>query len=161
MVKGKSSKSWREKLEKNIEPKLVPVPEKWGSRIGYGQMLIPSPLLVDAVVRKIPKGKLATVNIIREYLANKFNADITCPLTTGIFLNIAANAAEEDKAKGKTKISPWWRVLKEGGKLNPKFPGGVEQQAAYLNKEGFKIITGKSKDKLFVKDYEKNLQPLF
>ena len=86
---------------------------------------------------------------------------MTCPLTTGIFLNIAANAAEEDKTKGKVKITPYWRVLKEGGSLNPKFPGGVKQQAKHLRQEGFEIIKARTNDRHSVKDYEKKLAELF
>mgnify|MGYP000042864321 CR=1 FL=1 len=26
------------------------------------------------------------------------------------------------------ELTPWWRVLKKGGFLNPKFPGGTEAQ---------------------------------
>jgi len=153
----KPHKSWREKLEKEMQPKLVEIPQKWANRIGHGRMLVPSPLLVDSVIRKIPKGKLATVNTIRDYLAGKYIADITCPLTTGIFLNIAANAAEEDKAGGKVKITPWWRVLKEGGLLNPKFPGGLKHQSSLLKKEGFEIVHGKQVNRFFVRDFEKKL----
>ena len=85
MNKGKSSKSWKEKLEKDIKPKLVEVPDKWAKQIGHGKMLVPSPLLIDSTIKKIPRGKLATVNMVREYLASTYNAEITCPLTTGIF----------------------------------------------------------------------------
>jgi hypothetical protein len=127
MKKGKRSPSWRDKLEKEMKPKLVEVPGQWAKRIGHGKMLVPTPLLVDAVIKKIPKGKLATVNLIRDYLAEAHKADITCPLTTGIFLNIAAHAAAEDRLKGKKDITPYWRVLKESGKLNLKFPGGEKQ----------------------------------
>lgn len=157
MLKGKSSKSWREKLEKDIHPKLVKIPARWAQRIGEGTMLIPSPLLIGETIKKIPKSKLATVNIIRDYLADKYEADITCPLTTGIFLNIAANTAEEDSQKGKIKITPYWRVLKEGGYLNSKFPGGVQQQAKHLEQEGFVIEKVKGKDQFFVKAYNKKL----
>ena len=139
-----------------MQPKLVEVPERWARRIGHGKMLVPSPLLVDAAIKKIPGGKLATVNTIRDYLADEYKADVACPLTTGIFLNIAANAAEEDRIKGKIQITPYWRVLKEGGSLNPKFPGGVKQQAKYLKQEGFEIIKGKTNDSFVVKDYKKN-----
>jgi hypothetical protein len=45
-------------------------------------------------------------------------------------------------------------VLKEGGKLNPKYPGGVKQQATYLQKEGFEILKGKTENNWKVKDYE-------
>jgi 6-O-methylguanine DNA methyltransferase, DNA binding domain len=159
MLSNKSAKSWREKLEKDIRPKVVNVPERWAKRIGHGKMLVPSPLLVDTVIKRIARGKLATVNNIRDYLADKFNADMSCPLTTGIFINIAAHTAEEDITKGKTTITPYWRVLKEGGFLNPKFPGGVNRQANYLKQEGFEIIKGEKDGKLYVKDYSKKIAP--
>lgn len=94
MEPGKTFISWRKKLEKEMEPKLADVHHKWASRIGHGKMLIPSPLLADEVVKKIPEGELVTVNNIRNYLADKYRADMTCPLTTGIFLNIAAHTTE-------------------------------------------------------------------
>lgn len=159
MMSNKSSKSWREKLEKEIRPKVVNVPERWAKRIGPGKMLVPSPLLVDTVIRRVSKGRVVSVNNIRDYLAGKYQADITCPLTTGIFLNIAANTAEEDRTKGKAKITPYWRVLKEGGFLNPKFPGGVKRQASYLKQEGFEILKGRTDDQLYVKDYSKKIAP--
>jgi len=99
-------------------------------------MLIPRPLDVDALVRQVPRGKLVTVNQIRARLAAQHGADVTCPMTTGIFLRIAAEAAEEDRRAGKNRITPYWRVLREGGRLNEKYPGGVEAQAEKLRAEG-------------------------
>lgn len=157
MKKGKHSPSWRAKLEKEMEPRLVGVPDAWAKENGSGQMLIPTPKLIDELVRNVPKGKLATVNQLRENLARKFHADVTCPLTTGIFLNISANAAEEDLAAGKKRVTPYWRILKEGGMLNPKYPGGCARQAAYLASEGFDITQGHGKEKFLVKDFEKKL----
>ena len=59
-TKWKSRKSWREKLENPPKglPKAVDVPPKWVKRFGTGKMLIATPLLVDALMRKIEKGKL-------------------------------------------------------------------------------------------------------
>ena len=96
-----------------------------------------------------------TINRIREKLAEKHKATIGCPITTGIFASIAAHAAEEERAEGKIAITPWWRTLKEKGVLNPKYPGGEENQKSLLEKEGFGIIT-KGK-RLVVKDYDKYL----
>ncbi|MDG6219328.1 MAG: MGMT family protein, partial [Candidatus Thermoplasmatota archaeon] len=76
-------------------------------------------------------------------------------LTTGIFINIAAHAAEETKEKGEKDSTPYWRTLKTNGVLNHKFPGGVEKQKKLLEEEGFTII-GKGKT-LTVKDYEQYL----
>ena len=76
-------------------------------------------------------------------LAEGHAADTACPLVTGIFVRIAAEAAEEDAAAGKTKITPYWRVVKDDGSLNPKFPGGVEAQAERLRDEGHAIDTSR------------------
>ena len=129
---------WREKIEKPQEPKIVRVPPKM-SRFGKGTMLIPTPLLVDELVRKVGKGQLVTVSELRRRLAQDFAADVTCPLTTGIFLRIAAEAAEEDRANGRRRITPYWRVVKDDGSLNPKFPGGIDRQVRYLKTDGLTV----------------------
>ena len=94
---------------------------------------------------------------IRERLAKQFKADSTCPMTLGIFFRIISEVAEEDRQNGKKKITPYWRVVKDDGSLYPKFPGGVEAQAARLKKEGHKIIAGKGKKPPKVQDFEKAL----
>ena len=76
---------------------------------------------------------------------------MTCPLTTGIFLNISAHTAEEDKLSGKKRITPYWRVLKEAGQLNPKFPGGYSSTGGLSQKEGFEVLGSKSGKHFFVK----------
>ena len=148
-------KSWREKLEKSHGlPKVVNDPR------GRGKMLVPKPLDVDALIRKIRKGKIATVTQIMKRLAKDSHADIACPMTTGIFIRIAAETAEEDLSKGKKQITPYWRVLKMNGSLNEKFPGGTKAQAARLKKEGHRIHPSKGKNPPKVKDFEKSLQKL-
>lgn len=155
----KSRTSWREKLEKEQGlPKIVKAKKKMLGIEKGKKLLIPKPLDVDELMRKVRKGKLITVNQIREKLAKKFHTDTTCPLVTGIFINIAAHTAEEDKSKGKKNITPYWRVLKKGGILNEKYPGGEKAQALKLKKEGH-VIEQKGK-KLKVKDFEKKLQKL-
>jgi len=104
-----------------------------------------APREVEAFILTVRKGSVTTVSEIREFLAGKHSADVTCPLTTGIFVRIAAEAAEEDASTGKTKITPYWRVLKDDGSLNPKFPGGVHQQAEKLREEGHRIVPGSGK----------------
>ena len=157
--KFKSRKSWRQKLENPPKglPKVVNSPAKWEKRFGGRRVLVPTPLLVDALIRKVRKRKLITVKQLRERLAKEFKADSTCPLTTGIFVRIAAETAEEDLQMGRKRITPYWRVVKADGSLNPKFPGGVKAQAARLKEEGHKIIAGKGKKPLKVQDFEKTL----
>jgi hypothetical protein len=147
-------------LEKEQEPRVVDVPPKMAKRFGTGKMLIATPLLVDALIRQVEKGKLVTVRQLRERLAKDFKVDSTCPLTTGIFVRIAAEAAEEDLQMGKSEITPYWRVIRDDGSLNEKFPGGLATQAAHLRQEGHIIESGKGKKPPKVKDFEKALVEL-
>jgi len=94
---------------------------------------------------------------VRKELAQKYRADSTCPLTVGIFLRIISEAAEEDRRKGSKLVTPYWRVVKDDGSLNPKYPGGVEAQATRLRAEGHKIVPGKGKKPPKVHDFEKAL----
>ena len=155
----KSKKSWQEKLADSKDfPKVVRIPEKMAKRLGKGTLVIPAPKEVDEIMRKVPKGKVTTINQIREKLAKRHGATIGCPITTGIFAWIAAYAAEEAASEGKKNITPYWRTLKSNGELNEKYPCGTEVQKKILEKEGHTIIQ-KGK-KYVVADMEKNMARL-
>jgi len=157
----KTRKSWQEKLlDSKGLPKVEKLTDKMSKRWGTGTIVIPAPIEVDEIMRKVPRGKLITVSEIRKLLANKHGATIGCPLTTGIFARIAAEAAEEATAEGKENITPYWRTLRSGGELNEKYPGGVEAQTAHLKEEGHTIEPGKGKKPPKVKDFEKALVEL-
>ncbi|MFC1897800.1 hypothetical protein ACFLX8_04480 [Chloroflexota bacterium] len=154
----KKRKSWQEKLADSKDlPKVVEITGKMSTRWGTGFVCIPAPIEVDEIMKKVPAGKLITVNQIREIVARKHGATIGCPITTGIFIGIAARAAEETTAEGKTNITPYWRTLKSKGELNEKYPGGVEVQAVHLIEEGHTIEPGRGKQPPKVKDFEKAL----
>jgi len=155
--KPKKRKSWQEKLETSKGlPKVEKITGKMSKRWGTGTVVIPAPKEVDEIMRKVPKGKLTTINQIREILAQNHGATISCPITTGIFAWIAANAAEEAAAvEGKKNITPYWRTLKTGGVINEKYPGGAETQKKLLEKEGHKVI--QKRKKYVIADFEKYL----
>lgn len=134
-------KTWREKLADDKDlPKVVKITGKMSKRWGKGTVVIAAPREVDAVMRKVPDGKLITINEIRQLMARKHKATIACPITTGIFAWIAAHAAEEAAAAGKSEITPYWRTLKAGGELNPKYPGGIPRIKSLLEAEGHKVV---------------------
>jgi len=134
-------KSWCEKLEDSKGlPKVEEITEKMSKRWGSGTVVIPAPMEVNEIMQKVPEGKLVTINEIRAALAGKHGATIGCPITTGIFAWIAANAAQEKRQKGEKDITPYWRTLKAGGVINEKYPGGAEAQKKLLEKEGHKVI---------------------
>lgn len=136
-------KSWREKMENPSLPKVVKVSGSARKRFGGGTILVPHPRDVEAVIRRVRRGSVITVGQIRKYLAGKFQTDSTCPLTTGIFVRLAAEAAEEDARAGKTRITPYWRVTRDDGSLYAKFPGGLEAQSERLREEGRTIDTSR------------------
>jgi hypothetical protein len=149
-------KTWTEKLndDKGL-PKVEKISSKMSKRWGVGTVVIPAPREVDALMKSVPEGKLVTINQMRAALARKHRATIGCPITTGIFAWVAANAAEESGQKGESMITPYWRTLKTGGVINEKYPGGVKGQKKLLEKEGHKVIQ-KGKNYIVV-SYEKAL----
>jgi alkylated DNA nucleotide flippase Atl1 len=150
--------SWREKLADDKDlPKVIAITGKLSRRWGTGTCAIPAPREVDALIRQVRRGKVTTINELRTAVARQHRATIGCPITTGIFAWIAAHAAAEDEAEGRKRVTPWWRVLKEGGKLNPKFPGGIAEQARRLRGEGHELLPAKGKQPPRVADWEHNL----
>ena len=134
-------KTWREKLadDKGF-PKVCPIDETKTKRWGAGTFVIPAPREVDELMRRVPKGKLTTIDELRKTLARRHGATIACPITTGIFAWIAAHAAEEAAAEGRKRTTPYWRTLKTGGEVNPKYPGGVADLKRRLAAEGHKVV---------------------
>jgi hypothetical protein len=136
------------KVEVLTNPRLI---ERYKAKT----LVIAAPIEYDELMKKIPKGKLTTIDRMMSFMAKKHNADCACPMTAGIFVNIAAKASKERGGKTET---PWWRTLKKDGQLNEKFPDGIEGQKARLEAEGHTVIQ-KGK-RYLVKDYEKSLKPL-
>ena len=149
-----AKKTYIEKLknDKNL-PKIVKLDEKARQKLYAKTMVVPKPMDVYNIMKAVSEGKLITTAVIRKILAEKYNVDTACPLTTGIFVNISANASVE-----LHDDMPYWRTLKTNGKLNPKYPNAPEEQIALLESEGFEIITkGIKKKRYFVKGYDKYL----
>lgn len=142
---------------KDMPKTQVITDQKSIDKYGGDRMYFAPPIDYDKIMKKIPQGKLTTVGEIRSYLARTSGADFTEPITAGIFVSIAAWASFQRK-KDET---PYWRTLKAGGELNPKYPGGVEAQKEKLEAEGHTVIKkGRTNIKYFVKDYEKSLYNL-
>lgn len=156
-AKWKPRKSWREKMETEREPKLVPMPARLARKHGKGKLLIPRPLDLDRLVRRIPKGKVATLSLLRARLARDAGAASTCPLCAGIFLRITAEVAEEDLRAGARRITPYWRVVKDDGSLHERLPGGTAGQARRLASEGHDVEPARGKRPPKVRDLERSL----
>ena len=141
-------------------PKVVDTRDsKFSKKWGEGRCAIPRPRDVDAFMKRVPKGKLTTINELRSAVAMKHGADFGCPITTGIFAWISAHAAEEALAEGRKRVTPYWRTLKKGGEVNPKYPGGVAAQQKLLEAEGHTCV--KKGKRLLVVDFETRMARIY
>ena len=133
-----------EHLQSGREPHIVHMipPGAPGYReADGGAMVVSSPSEVDALVRCLQPGELVTLDELRAAIARRHAVAVACPVSTAIFLNMCARASEERREIGipDNELTPWWRVLKKGGFLNPKFPGGTDHQSELLKTEGIRV----------------------
>jgi hypothetical protein len=121
-------KSWIEKRDcqksfkiKTIDKKFADIPE--GSK-----MLIASPPIIDEYVKSIDYGKFVEPIKMRDDLAKQYQADKTCPVTTGIFLRIISEASYEEYDNGidLDAITPFWRIVDPKSKLASKLTCGID-----------------------------------
>ena len=156
---GENKKDFNAMLHRESDmPKVqVVTDQKTIEKYGGEKMYFAPPLDYDRIMKLVPYGRLLTVGKIREYFARKNGADFTDPITAGIFVSIAAWASFQ-RTEDET---PYWRILKAQGELNPKYPGGVEAQKARLEEEGHQVVKrGRTNIRYYVKDYEESLYEL-
>jgi hypothetical protein len=137
-------KSWVEKRNSS-RPAEVEVLQKSFADIEAGEkMLVATPQIVDAYIRNIPKGKETNMAQMRKDLAAEYHADKTCPLTSGIFLRIVAEAAHEELEQRKpiSKITPYWRIMDEKSNAAKKLSVGMD----FLKEQRKKEKLGSHKD---------------
>ena len=118
-------KSWKEKL--NVDRSFVVKRlDKNFSDMKVGEnMLIATPKIIDEYINQIPKGIDINIKTLRKDIALTYNADTTCPVTTGIFLRIVSEAAYEDLLNGEKNITPFWRVVDHESKTASKLACGI------------------------------------
>jgi alkylated DNA nucleotide flippase Atl1 len=125
--------SWSARLRPELAPRVVE-----DSRRG-GSLLLPTPLLVAETVAAIPRGRVMTIGQLRRALAQRFEADATCPLMTGIVATILAGAVVEDLGQRRKPRWPIWRLVRDDGTLHPKWPLDALYRATMLRQEGVRL----------------------
>jgi hypothetical protein len=115
-------KSWLDKLNENKEPKIKRIDIDFADIPSGSNMLIATPKIIDKYIQEIGVGKRIDTKTLRKDLAIEHNADYTCPVTTGIFLRIVAEANYEKLQQGKhlEEITPFWRVIESNSTLAKK-----------------------------------------
>ena len=95
MAKAKESqKDFNAKMNNSKDmPKIIKLDEEVAKKLGGKTMVIAPPIDYNEFMKKVPNGQLITTDSLRKAMAIKYNTDIACPLTCGIFVNICAWAS--------------------------------------------------------------------
>lgn len=127
VAKKSSQKSWADKMEQDHSV-IKKLDKDFADMKSGSLMYISNPKTIEAYIRNIPKGKAVDLKTMRKDLALEHAAEVTCPVTTGIFLRIVAEAANEQLEQGKTisRITPFWRVIDTKMPLAKKLTFGTK-----------------------------------
>jgi hypothetical protein len=130
-------KSWLDKLNENKEPKIKRIEIDFADIPSGSMMFIATPKLIDEYIQEIGVGKRINIKTLRKDLAIAHNADYTCPVTTGIFLRVVAEANYEKLQQGKhvEEITPFWRMIEPNSALAKKLTFGQDFLLQQIEKE--------------------------
>lgn len=130
-------KTWLDKLNEKKEPQIKRIEIDFADIPAGSNMFIATPQLIDRYIRNIGFGKRTDLKTLRKDLALEHSADHTCPVTTGIFLRIVAEANfEKYQQEGNIEeITPFWRVIQPNSTLAKKLTFGQEFLVQQINKE--------------------------
>ena len=132
-----TKKTWLDKLNEHKESKIKRIDIDFADISAGNNMFIATPQLIDAYIQEIGIGKQIDLKTLRKDLAIEHNADATCPVTTGIFLRIVAEANSEQLQQGKSieEITPFWRVIEPNSSLAKKLTFGQNFLLQQIEKE--------------------------
>ena len=115
--------------------KIQKIPAGLEKYLGVGDMVLPSEETLRNELAKLPKGKLTTIPMLRESIANQLGVTTACPKTS---LKVLRGLMGE-------KNSGAFKVLNGKGEL---VASDLELQVQLLKDEGFDIDYSKSKPKV-------------
>ncbi|MEL7535857.1 MAG: hypothetical protein AAFZ58_07990 [Pseudomonadota bacterium] len=116
------AKTATEKLRQNKATKKVVLDKDFAGIKAGQRMLVGTPQMMDAYIRKIPFGETRTMQRLRNELARRNKCDATCPVSTAIFVRISAEAAIEAMELGAdiADVTPFWRIVGPDDKIAAK-----------------------------------------
>jgi alkylated DNA nucleotide flippase Atl1 len=130
-----------------LEDEIVPISPEREKFFGCsGRMLLPCPATVAALVKDVPRGKVATLDLLRSELARRSGVEAVCPFQTKQALRAIAS---------QPGAVPFWRLVRKNGEMLKYLPGGAANQAALLGKE--KVATEKTASGQKVKNLKEYL----
>lgn len=106
-------KTWTERMNSGRSP-MWRIADTQAEGIPAGaRLLVTDPVMVDAAIRNIPRGRFIGMAELRRLVAEEYGADKVCPVTFGMNLRIVAESAYEQFMQGvpAANVTPVWRVI--------------------------------------------------
>ena len=130
-------RTWLDKLNEKKEPQVKRIEKDFADIPAGSNMFIATPQLIEQYIQEIGFGQRIDSKTLRKDLALEHNADHTCPITTGIFLRIVAEANYEKLQQGQPleDITPFWRVVEPTSALAKKLTCGQDFLVQQIEKE--------------------------
>jgi hypothetical protein len=130
-------KTWLEKLNENKASKIKRIDIDFADIPAGSNMFIATPKIIENYIQEIDFGKRIDIKTLRKDLAIAHDADYTCPVTTGIFLRIVAEANYDKLQNGDLveEITPFWRVIEPNSALAKKLSFGQDFILQQIEKE--------------------------
>ena len=120
------AKTWQQKLHPKILPKRVVLEKPFAGIAKGATLFVGTPMLVKEFINTIPYGRSIEAVEMRRRFARAYQSDAMCPVSTGIFLRIIAEAAWEEIQQGKklNQVTPFWRIIDVHSPLAKKLACG-------------------------------------
>ncbi len=118
-----------------MSDEIVMIPKTMEKFFGKkGKMVKPSSKTVAKLIKKIPKGKVATIESLLDKIAKINKVNITCPAS---IMKVIKMAYQDDPSLSI------WRIVKQDLSLIGQFPGGIRKHSKELKNAGFKTSKNK------------------
>ncbi len=140
-------KTWHEKMHPGFPCQVVVTQKKFADIPAGASMFVATPEIVSAYISNIPFGAFTSLQQMRKDLAAEHHADYCCPVTSGIFLRIVAEATWEDIEAGKTpeEVTPFWRMMDPKSPAAKKLTFGTDLLSTMQRKEGIVVLSAKAR----------------
>lgn len=126
------SPTWQQKYDSS-KPSYTRVNDKKFADLEPGtSILIPSPADIEAEIAELKTDETITLTELRHRLADRHNADGTCPVMCGMNLRIVAEVAFEalDAGVPTDELTAVWNAVDPKSPLAKKLPGGAKRVTA-------------------------------
>lgn len=132
-------KTAAERFTAKKDPKIVVLDKDFAGMKQGQTMFVATPQLVADYMRKIPHGETRTIQRMRLDLARRRKCDGACPVSTAIFIRLAADAACEEMEAGRApdEVIPFWRLISSADKVAGKLsidPAWIDERRAMESK---------------------------